>query len=207
MSGWLAGLDAWDKAALAAVQSGLGGPWADRLMVLLSDERYMLPVLVGLGTWWFLKGGWTGRATVLGVALLLLLTDAVPAHLWRPLIARPRPYAVLEGARVFVDGAWRVVDLALMQSKADSFGLPSIHATNSMGLAAYVFLFRRGWGLGLAAVAVLVGLSRIYLGQHYPLDVLAGWCWGALAAATVAWVVRLALARLEGPTGGPAGPA
>ncbi len=74
-----------------------------------------------------------------------------------------------------------------------SFSFPSGHAMCSMAAAAaLVVLFRRSqWRNHVTAIAVvcvlLVGVSRPYLGVHYPSDILAGW------TAALAWVVGLAI--------------
>lgn len=70
-----------------------------------------------------------------------------------------------------------------------TFSFPSGHAMGSMTLAAVVMLLawntRWRWPVCIAAAlfAVLVSLSRVYLGVHYPSDILAGWC------AALVWVV------------------
>jgi len=87
---------------------------------------------------------------------------------------------------------------ALWQSIApeSSFSFPSGHAMATMSLAAALVIIvwpsRWRWlALALAIVYVAgVGVSRVYLGVHYPSDIVAGWC-GALA-----WVIGLHLVRI-----------
>ena len=75
-----------------------------------------------------------------------------------------------------------------------SFGIPSGHAQNSVviwGLLAYVSKRRWVW-LVAALLAFAIGISRIYLGVHFPSDVLAGWLVGALVLwAFLRWETRL----------------
>jgi undecaprenyl-diphosphatase len=74
-----------------------------------------------------------------------------------------------------------------------SYSFPSGHSMASVALAAsFVLIFwhtrYRWWVVGAAAVyTVMIGFTRMYLGVHYPSDVVAGWCLG------VAWVVAVAL--------------
>ena len=78
------------------------------------------------------------------------------------------------------------------------FAFPSAHATQSMALAsALVFLawrtrWRRSALIGGSVFVLLVGISRVYLGAHYPSDVLGGWC-VALAWVTTLWLVLTTL--------------
>jgi len=79
-----------------------------------------------------------------------------------------------------------------------TFSFPSGHAMGSMTLAAVLVALawqtRWRWPVTVAACAfvLLVGLSRVYLGVHYPSDILAGWC------AALAWVMGLYLVLFRG---------
>ena len=95
----------------------------------------------------------------------------------KPLAARPRPYAVMEGLRVLVE-------------KLSSYSFPSGHTSASFAAAtALTLLFgRRGaWSF---IPAVLIALSRPYLGMHYPTDVLCGALLGVLCACMTVKIFR-----------------
>ncbi|GGD39963.1 phosphatase PAP2 family protein [Pseudoxanthomonas indica] len=83
-------------------------------------------------------------------------------------------------------------------SPESTFSFPSGHAMGSMTLAMTVFLLawhtRWRWPVAVAALVfvLLVGLSRIYLGVHYPSDIIGGW------AAGMAWVVGVYLVIYRG---------
>ena len=81
-----------------------------------------------------------------------------------------------------------------MQTKEEGSSYPSAHAANAM--AAFVIL---AWLLPRSrrlvwTIPLVIGYSRVYLGKHYPTDVLMGWLVG-LAAAMVVWLAWRGMAR------------
>jgi hypothetical protein len=101
----------------------------------------------------------------LRIGVLVFLSAALNMRL-KLAFAQPRPYDL---------------EPALGMAKESSYGLPSGHAQASTVFAGTTApLFRVPWGLVFAiALPLLVGISRIYLGVHFPTDVLAGWAIGA----------------------------
>lgn len=88
------------------------------------------------------------------------------SHLLKELIDRPRP-----------DPAGHLVT-------ETNPAMPSGHAVGAAAFAMVItLLFRRWWALWLWLLALLVGLSRLYIGVHWPSDLLIGWALGAGVAA------------------------
>lgn len=85
-------------------------------------------------------------------------------------IDRARPYAVLTNVHVLVD-------------KSTDFSFPSDHATMAGAVAVGLLLANRRWGTPAIALAVLMAATRVYVGAHYPGDVLAGLALGGVVAA------------------------
>ncbi len=103
-----------------------------------------------------------------GVILLMVIVgDAVAYNFIKPWIARLRPCHLMPE------------ELRLVNGCGGRFGFPSNHALNAMTVAASIWFAGYKW-LGNAAImlAVLVGYSRVYLGVHYPSDILAGFALG-----------------------------
>lgn len=80
-----------------------------------------------------------------------------------------------------------------------TFSFPSGHAASSVvvfGMLAYMAwrLLPQPWGAVVAGIIALViigiGISRVYLGAHYPSDVIVGWIVGAIGLAIIIWAVR-----------------
>lgn len=96
---------------------------------------------------------------------------AVPAHnnvLLKNLIARTRPYAAIEG-------------LTLLIPPPSDYSFPSGHTASSFAMAVVLYRkLERKWGITAIVLASLIALSRLYLGAHYPSDILFGMMSGIL---------------------------
>ena len=127
----------------------------------------------------FLVGDARVRRCVLRIALAMVLAW-VFARLGQYLFPMPRPFSLGIGT------AW--------MAHAESAGFPSTHATVAFAFAGAVALSTRGWPSGLAAfaVAAAVAWSRICLGLHFPIDLVAGalvGCASACLSGLVPYVV------------------
>ncbi len=124
----------------------------------------------------------------MAVFLLVLgitLSDQVCNSLLKPLVGRIRPCNVLEGVHLLVNCT-------------KSFSFPSSHATNIFTgtmLLSFVYPKLKTVLLGLA---VLVSYSRIYVGVHYPLDVVAGIILGVLCAMATLLIYKLLAKKIPG---------
>jgi len=124
------------------------------------------------------------RSTALRLTLLFLASAYLNA-VAKALLAQPRPFEY--DPRV------------LMLSSATGGGLPSGHAQNAVVLWGYLALRwkKRPFTALAVALIVLVSLSRVYLGVHFPTDILGGWLLGALCL-TLFWRYQGTLAALWG---------
>lgn len=184
-----------DEAILLWVHQGWRTPWGDRFFPWITEsDHFVIPLAIA---WLALLvfGGRHGRVLGLVLALTLLATDQISSQLIKPWVGRTRPCFAVEG-----------VTALLPQVRSASF--PSSHATNIFG-AATVFILggrpRWVWAPALL-VASLVALSRVYVGVHYPFDVLAGAALGTLLGAAVFTIVTRLL-PLEPAAGGGRRPA
>jgi undecaprenyl-diphosphatase len=182
MMEWLAG---WDLTLLHAVNRGWASPSADLFFKFVTHQNnFAIPALFFLGGL-LVKGGAKGRWLVAALLLNILLTDQISSHVIKHLVDRPRPCQALSDVRT-PDGC----------GPASSF--PSSHAANSGGLMTMLSLAYPAWTPLAAAFALTVGLSRVYLGVHYPSDVLGGFVLGVLCAFAVWRLKGWAEARWPG---------
>ncbi len=148
----------------------LTAPWADAFFRWITAPPGRIPLFVLLWLALFTLAGRRGRAAALTLIFVVAVADSLGTEIkwW---IARPRPCFTLPDVRLLVPG----------QPHSGSF--PSNHALNSFAVAVLLLDVSPILGAIGFVVAVLVIYSRVYLGVHYPSDVLAG----ALLGSTLAY--------------------
>lgn len=157
------------------VNNGLSNPVFDWLMPFITTKQnwYPLFLIIIIGLLW--KGGKKGRIVVLLLIPVITLSDQIAASVIKPWVDRVRPCQAFE--------AMGTVNMLIGMKTSPSF--PSNHAANSFAAAAFFAHFypERRWLY--YTIAALVAFSRVYVGVHYPIDVLAGAILGFLCAFIV----------------------
>ncbi|MFI6083923.1 phosphatase PAP2 family protein [Streptomyces sp. NPDC051217] len=160
--------------------------WFDRGAEFAGKYGIMIAlVLVALWCWWSVRRRGTAEDSVAAVAGLLWAPLAAGVALLinipiREFVGRDRPFVDHPGLNVLVPGR-------------TDFSFVSDHATMAMALAAGIFVAHRGFGLAAIGLALAEGFSWVYMGAHYPTDVIGGF---ALGTAVVLLLAPLAMALL-----------
>jgi undecaprenyl-diphosphatase len=146
----------------------------DPVMIILSDKYVWFPFYLFLIIQLFRKYKPSFYRSLIYLISVIIVADQVSSSILKPLTKRLRPCHVEEFQ------SW----IYLANGCGGQFGFCSSHAANSFGLAfAYYFVTKNKTLFWLMLVwATLVSYSRIYLGAHYPLDVLVGAFIGIISA-------------------------
>lgn len=173
-------LDALDRAAFLALNS-LHTPALDDLMWHISQLQLWIPLYVFFLYLLQRRWGWRGSALAVPIiALMIYGTDSGSVMLFKNTVQRLRPSHVAE-LQPHIHLLY-APDGTLY--RGGTFGFVSSHASNHFGIAAFmigVLGARPRWAVAaLLGWAALIAYSRIYLGVHYPGDVLVGGAYGAL---------------------------
>jgi undecaprenyl-diphosphatase len=150
----------------------------DMIMPFITNKYNWYPLITILWFYLVIRGGKKGRTVAFLIIPIIALSDTLSGRLLKPLIGRVRPCHLLDNVHLLVDcGA--------------SFSFPSAHTSNMFASAA---LFAAHYGKAITIswflFAGLIGYSRVYVGVHYPTDLLGGAILGILCALLVIQVWR-----------------
>lgn len=153
---------------LLFLQNNVRNPILDTFLIpftLSNNAGIICIVLVALFLY-FKKLRKVGILMMISLILEFILTNLIIKN-W---VARVRPYEVIDG-------------LTLMVGKATDYSFPSGHTGSAFALAVVVFMAMPGkYGIIALVLATLMGLSRLYVGIHYPGDVIGGMVLGIITS-------------------------
>lgn len=178
-----------DGAILLWIQEWIRNDWLDSVMIGITHlgDAGLLWIVLSL----LLLIPKKTRKYAMMAIVALLFSLLVNNMILKNIVARTRPYEVVEGLTRLI-GAQR--DLSF----------PSGHTASSFATAVVLFRnLKKRYGIPLLVLAVLISLSRLYVGVHYPTDVLFGAISGTLLAILAQWLVNgiLERRRKEGQDG------
>ena len=160
---------------LFLIINGLHSTFFDNFMWIVSAKLSWIPLY--LSVLYLLIRTFKKNAVwiILSVVLCIVISDQVASGLLKELVKRLRPS--------HVDSLKSVIHL-VKDYEGGLYGFASSHASNSVGFAVITSLIFRNrlYTLSILGWALLVSYSRIYLGVHYPLDILGGITIGVLSA-------------------------
>lgn len=158
--------------------------WLHPLAVTYAKDGIGLFAIVLAVGWWFARDmDDTDTAAALVCTVVGVFVALAAAQLLGHVVDRARPYDVIDGVRVLV-------------SRTKDFSFPSDHATVAGAVAGGLWIVDRRLGRIAVGLAVLMAAARVYVGAHYPADVLAGLALGALVAFACVRSLRSPLARI-----------
>lgn len=146
-------------ASLFEIINQLAGkvPWLDVIMIFSAKYLPIIFAVALIVAYLSFRADQQRMAVLAGISALIALGIAQSIAFLDP---RPRPYLT------------HVAHLLIERSNDPSF--PSDHATFSFAIATMIWLYNRKAGVILIGLAGLVGFSRVYVGTHYPMDVIGG---------------------------------
>ncbi|MBI5623752.1 MAG: phosphatase PAP2 family protein [Elusimicrobia bacterium] len=164
-------------------------PWLDAFFPWLTDlnknKVFLFGALPVVLSWWVYRRRGPAVKVLLAMTLAAGLCDAVAYRFIKPAVARSRP---------------SIISSTVRTSRHSGYSFPSNHAANMFAGATVLAMAVPSVRVPAFAAAGLVAYSRVYVGVHYPFDVLAGALLGLLGGG----LVGAGLQRFGGGGGGSA---
>ena len=161
--------------------NGLHSPFWDQVMWWISEKVNWIPLYVLIVGYLVYRFRWKAVVILILTALLITLSDQLSVHLFKDVFRRLRPSHNEEISHL--------VHL-VNNYRGGKYGFVSSHAANTFAIAMYTLLIirHRYYTIFILTWACLVSYSRIYLGVHYPGDVLGGALLGILDGIFIFWI-------------------
>ena len=170
----LDGLIEFDKELMLAI-NGCTNSFMDMFMPFITHRYTGIPIYIAILAFIIYK--WRGNIKstaimIFAVVLTFALCDSLSVALFKDTVQRLRPGWDPEMEPL----------VRMLEYKGGKYGFVSSHAANLFGLATITSLIlkQRWFTITIFSFATIVGYSRIYVGKHYPLDVICGALFGAL---------------------------
>ena len=174
-----ASLEKADQALFELINAHWTLPIFDVWMPWMRTSEHWFPLYLVLVGYIFYRWGWKALKWLLAVSITIALTDQVSSFIFKPFIHRLRPCndpALLSQVKLLIPAC------------PSSFSFTSSHAANHFSLAIFVFItlqpLLKKYAYLFFVWAGLISYAQIYVGVHYPLDILAGTLIGLLMGYT-----------------------
>ena len=168
-----------DKTIFRFFNSTTANPLFDLVMPIITNQNiWAIPIFI-LICFLVIKGGRKGQITSVILIIAVSLADYSSAQVLKPFFGRLRPsHEMLDGIRI-------------LMGKGGKYGFVSSHAANIYSAAVIFGYFYTKYKKIFFTIAALVAFSRVYVGVHYPGDIIFGGLLGyGLAWATLSlWVI------------------
>nr|WP_315399555.1 phosphatase PAP2 family protein [uncultured Sphingobacterium sp.] len=173
-----------DQEIFLAINQGLSNPIFDWLLPILRNPYTWAPLYLFLVIFFIKTYGKTGILIVVMTLATFGASDAVSSHLIKKSVKRVRPCNDI----VFKE------EVNIRVRCGSGFSFTSSHATNHFALAFFwIALFRRKWKHAMwlcITWATLISVSQIYVGVHYPFDILCGAILGILIGMATGYIFK-----------------
>jgi undecaprenyl-diphosphatase len=172
-----------DRWLFSIINQGLRNPFFDLILPFLTDLNRKPLALVIVGLLWLallIRGGLRGRTAALVLIPTIVLSDQLSSFVLKFILERPRP-------------CHELLNVHLLVGCGSGFSFPSSHAVNTFAGALVLSYFLPRWTWAFFTYAVIIAFSRVYVGVHYPSDVLGG----AMLGLAIGGIMILAFRFLE----------
>jgi len=183
-------INTWDRFLFLKINTVWTNPFLDAVLPWWRDSNTWTPLYLFLILFVVINSKKQAFFWIIAAIVTLILTDQISSGLIKPIFARLRPCSdpsLVNQVRL------------LLPNCSGGYSFTSSHATNHFGFAAFVFLtlqpIIKKWGYLFFLWAATISFSQVYVGVHYPFDILSGAILGILIGYSTAYFFN----RSKGP--------
>ena len=162
-----------DKQMMVFLNKTISNPIFDFIMPIITNQNFLVfsgLILIGYLAYF---GGKRGRITIVLLLIAAGFSDAICFQIIKPWVGRIRP------SHEFYEY------INLLVSKGGKYSFPSNHAANSFVFATVLSYFYDENRISLYILASTIAFSRVYVGVHYPLDII----FGSIIGYIISWII------------------
>ena len=162
-----------DKQIMVFLNKTISNPIFDFIMPIITNQKFLVfsgLILIGYLAYF---GGKRGRITIVLLLIAAGFSDAICFQIIKPWVGRIRP------SHEFYEY------INLLVSKGGKYSFPSNHAANSFVFATVLSYFYDKNRISLYILASTIAFSRVYVGVHYPLDII----FGSIIGYIISWII------------------
>ena len=191
-------LQNWDRWLFTKINHDWANIFLDDIFPLWREAITWVPLYIFLLLFVLFNFGKSAWPWILGLLVTVALTDQISSHIIKPLVNRPRPCHDL----LLADNI-----RLLLKYCSDSRSFTSSHATNHFGVAFFIYQtlkpWFKKWGYWWFFWAATISYGQVYIGVHYPVDVICGALLGSSLGYFTSFVFnkRFGLASIVPQTG------
>ncbi len=163
------------------INHGLKNSFFDWYMPFITRiDNWLIPLII-ITLILMTRGGKKGRIFCVSMIIIITISDQLCSSLLKPFFDRPRPSTVL-------------ADVNLLIGFKSSMSFPSSHAVNAFAVGVFSSFYYKRWMPVFLMLSVSVAISRVYIGVHFPFDIIAG----GILGTCMAFTGKYAIYYLEG---------
>ncbi len=164
-----------DKSVFLFINNTLSNSFFDKIFPIITEPRNWLIIALIAMVFFVIKEKKKALGIIALVLIAVALSDLIAYRIFKPLFGRLRPCH----PEFYIGGGRFLIGMKT------SFSFPSNHAMNMFTAATVLSCFYNKYAGYYFGFALLIGFSRIYVGVHYPLDILGGALFGILLGTGV----------------------